>query len=175
VLRSDDAGETWRLAGGSSGDPDPYYPPAPLVCPDVHSIAVHPASPDLVFAATGGGLYRSSDGGQTWTMPYRCYCRDVWLDSAEVDHFIFGPADSVDSGGRIEETRDGGRTWQPASTGLRVPWQRHMVERFSRMGDDVLAVLSNGEVLAAMPARLEWRRVLPQVPTVNAVTGLAVE
>jgi hypothetical protein len=31
--------------------------------PDVHSITVHRTSSDLVTAATGGGLYRSADGG----------------------------------------------------------------------------------------------------------------
>jgi photosystem II stability/assembly factor-like uncharacterized protein len=173
VLRSDDGGQTWRRADGSSGDPDPYDPPAPLVCPDVHSIAVHPSSPDLVFAPTGGGLYRSSDGGATWTRLYDCYCRAAWIDLTDPDHIIFGPADFVDSNGRIEETRDGGQTWHPASTGLDVPWRRHMVERFESAGDELLAVLSNGQVLAAPLATLEWRRILPGVKAVNAVAVMA--
>ena len=59
VLRSDDAGETWRLAEGSDGSPDLDGPPEPFVYPDVHSIDVHPSSPDRVFAPTGGGFYRS--------------------------------------------------------------------------------------------------------------------
>ena len=42
VLRSDDAGETWRLAEGSDGSPDLDGPPEPFVYPDVHSIDVHP-------------------------------------------------------------------------------------------------------------------------------------
>ena len=64
VLRSDDGGESWQLAGGSSGDPSLDDPslgeaPAPQVYPDVHSIAVHPSSPDLVYAPTGAGFYAS--------------------------------------------------------------------------------------------------------------------
>ncbi|HLF28416.1 MAG TPA: hypothetical protein VJG32_18945 [Anaerolineae bacterium] len=169
VLRSDDSGDTWRLAEGSTGDPDPYDPPAPLICPDVHSIAVHPASPDLVFAPTGGGLYRSEAGGKTWTNVYECYCRAVWLDPSDPAHFILGPADFVDSNGRIEETRDGGRTWQPASAGLSVPWRRTMIERFVPVGDELLAVRSDGQLLAAPLAALAWRRILPDVKSVNSV------
>src|SRR5437588_9052880 len=70
ALRSDDGGETWRLAEGSDGNPDFDGPPPPFVYPDVHAIYVHPTSADLVFAATGGGFYRSDDGGQTWTCQY---------------------------------------------------------------------------------------------------------
>lgn len=172
VLRSNDGGATWRLAEGSSGDPDPYDPPAPLICPDVHSIEVHPSSPDLVLAPTGGGLYRSHDGGATWTLLYDCYCRAVWLDAADPDHLILGPADWVDSNGRIEETRDGGATWQAASNGLRLPWRRHMVERFARAGDQLVAVLSNGELLAAPFSTLEWQRILPDVKAANCVTPM---
>ena len=64
VVRSDDGGQTWRLAHGSDGQPAFGEPRWPLVHPDVHSIEVHPSSPDLVLAATGGGLYRSQDGGR---------------------------------------------------------------------------------------------------------------
>ncbi len=169
VLRSDDSGETWRLAEGSSGRPDDDPPAsATRIHSDVHSIAVHPASPDLVSAPTGGGFYRSADGGRNWTLHYDCYCRAAWLDPAEPDHILLGPADGVDRNGRIEETRDGGRTWQPASTGLDTPWPHHMVERFTQAGDELLAVLSNGELYAAPLASLQWRRVLPGVKGVAA-------
>jgi photosystem II stability/assembly factor-like uncharacterized protein len=159
ALRSDDGGATWRLLGGS-------------LHPDVHSIAVHPSAPDLVFAPTGGGFYRSADGGATWTRLYACYCRAAWLDPADPDHLIFGPADSVDRNGRVEETRDGGRTWRPASTGLDVPWRRHMVERFVQAGDDLIAVLSNGELFAAPLATLEWQPLAPEIKEVNAATSM---
>ena len=172
VLRSDDGGETWRLAEGSSGDPDLEGPPEPLIYPDVHSIEVHPSSPDLVFAPTGGGFYRSTDGGRTWACLYDCYCRAVWADPADPDHLLLGPADGVDAQGRIEETRDGGQTWTPASAGLQTPWRRHMVERFLPVGDELLAVLSNGQLLSAPLAALEWRPILPAVKQAAAAASL---
>jgi photosystem II stability/assembly factor-like uncharacterized protein len=125
VLCSDDGGETWQLAEGSDGKPDLDGPPEPFVYPDVHSIEVHPSSPDLVFAPTGDGFYRSRNGGRTWELLYDCYCRAVWVDPTDPDHLILGPADGVEQNGRIEETRDGGQTWQIASHGAQVPWRRH--------------------------------------------------
>jgi photosystem II stability/assembly factor-like uncharacterized protein len=172
VLRSDDGGETWRLAEGSDGNPNLAGSPASLIYPDVHSIAAHPSAPDLVFAPTGGGFYRTRDGGKTWTLLYECYVRAVWLDGEDANHVILGPADGVDSQGRIEESHDGGTTWQVASDGLQVPWRRHMVERFEQVGEELFAVLSNGELLVAPPASLRWKRVLTELEDVHAVTSM---
>jgi photosystem II stability/assembly factor-like uncharacterized protein len=170
LLRSDDAGETWRLAEGSDGLP--RTPREGFVHPDVHSVAVHPWSADLVFAPTGGGLFRSDDGGGRWEHLYRCYCRAVWVDPADAEHLVFGPADAVDREGRIEETRDGGVTWQTASEGLTVPWSRHMVERFVQVDGELLAVLSNGDLLVAPLMTLQWQQILPDAGWVRAVTTI---
>jgi photosystem II stability/assembly factor-like uncharacterized protein len=172
VLRSDDGGETWEMVAGNGGDPRDLQPPAPLVHPDVHSITVHPSSPDRVTAPTGGGLYRTEDGGTTWTCLYACYCRAAWVDPEDPAHIVFGPADGVSRNGRIEESVDGGRTWRPASEGQDVPWPRHMVERFFQVGNTLLAVLSNGELLAAELGTLAWRRILPEVAGVRCATTL---
>jgi photosystem II stability/assembly factor-like uncharacterized protein len=172
VLRSDDFGASWRLAEGSDGDPNLEGPPVPFIYPDVHSIQVHASSPDLVDGPTGGGFYRSSDGGKTWELLYDCYCRAVWTDPADLAHLILGPADYVDSDGRIEESRDGGRTWTLASEGLAVPWRRHMVERFIQIGSELFAVLSNGEVLYTQLSALNWKRIFAEVKKVNALAGM---
>jgi hypothetical protein len=172
VLVSDDRGETWQLAKGSDGKPDLEGPPEPFVYPDVHSLVVHPSSADLVYAPTGGGFYRSNDGGKTWKLFYDCYCRAVWVDPQDPEHMILGPADGVDRNGRIEESRDGGQSWSLASNGLQVPWRRGMVERFFQMDDELFAVLSNGQVLGASLSALEWLNVLPDINHVNAITSM---
>ncbi len=178
VLVSDDGGESWDLAKGSRGGPD-HHPADGFIHSDVHSIAIHPTSEDLVFAPTGGGFYGSINGGETWSCLYpNCYCRAVWLDPEDVKHIVLGPADGVDRNGRIEETLDGGETWQPASRGLEVPWMRHMVERFKQIetadGSQLLAVLSNGTLLSSNLDLLDWRPILPDIPPVAAVTYLDV-
>jgi photosystem II stability/assembly factor-like uncharacterized protein len=170
MLRTDDAGDTWRLAEGSTGEPRTL--PEGYIHPDVHSVTAHPSSPDLVFAATGGGFYRSVDGGKTWARLYACYCRAVWVDPADADHLVLGPADSVDRNGRIEESVDGGRTWRLVSKGLHVPWSRHMVERFLQVGHELLALLSDGQLLAAPLTTLAWQQVLPEVVGILAVSPI---
>jgi len=170
VLVSDDGGESWGLAQGSQYHNS--YPPSGAVHPDVHSIEVHPSSRELVYAPTGGGFYRSWDGGKSWELRYRGYCRAVWIDPHDPDHLVLGPADGVDTNGRIEASRDGGRTWEPASDGLQTPWGRHMVERFVQVGDELLAVLSDGELLAAPLESLTWRYILKEAGRINAVARL---
>lgn len=172
LLLSDNAGETWQLVPGSSGDGDLDSVPEPFLYADVHSVAVHPSSPDLVYAPTGDGFYISSDGGATWKKSYDCYCRAVWLDPADRDHLILGPADGVSREGRIEESRDGGATWKAASSGLKVPWPDHMVERFIQVGDQLFAVLSNGHLVAAPLATLQWQPILRQVEGINCITTM---
>jgi photosystem II stability/assembly factor-like uncharacterized protein len=172
VLVSNDNGETWKLAEGSDGNPDLEGPPEPFVYPDVHSLEVHPSSGDLVYAPTGGGFYRSKDGGITWKLFYDCYCRAVWVDPQDPDHMILGPADGVDRNGRIEESRDGGATWSMASSGLQVPWRRGMVERFFQAGQELFAILSNGQLLNTALSSLEWKHILPAINHVNAVTRM---
>jgi photosystem II stability/assembly factor-like uncharacterized protein len=165
VLASDDFGETWALIESEQSAQD--------IHPDVHSIAIHPASADLVAAPTGGGFFLSRDGGSTWKNNYpNCYCRAVWWHPTDPDHLILGPADGVDRNGRIEETRDGGLSWSEISTGLDLPWHHQMVERFTQVADQLFAVLSNGELLVTTLESNAWQRILPEVIAVHAVAGL---
>jgi hypothetical protein len=171
ALVSKDSGDSWELVDGSDGNPDMSRPLGTLIHPDVHSITVHPSNPDIITAPTGGGLYRSNDGGTTWYCLYTCYCRATWVNPNNPDHIIFGPADGVSRNGRIEESRDGGQTWQSASTGMQVPWSQHMVERFVPAADELLAVLSNGELWSAGLEKMKWQRILEDVSHVTSVAA----
>ena len=171
ALVSNDSGRKWHLVEGSDGNPTTNRPFEKIVHPDVHSITVHPSSPNLVIACTGGGLYRSIDDGKTWSCLYPCYCRAAWVNPADPEHIIFGPADGVSKNGRIEESRDEGKTWHLASTGMEPPWPRHMVERFVQVADDLLVVLSNGELWSRQLEVIDWRRLLPSIDHVTDVAS----
>lgn len=174
VLISDDSGSAWLMAEGSDGNPSMNRDLGTMIHPDVHSITVHRSSPDLVIAATGGGLYRSADGGRNWRNIYHCYIRAIWVDQADYLHMISGPADGVSRNGRIEESFDGGQNWNLASEGMKpAPWSSHMVERFVQLDNDLLAVLSNGELWVKPLNKTKWLRVLSKIPHVKAVTGIA--
>jgi hypothetical protein len=166
ALLSNDRGGTWALTGTEGT-------PGLNIHPDVHSIATHPESTDLVAAPTGGGFYLSKDGGTTWENRYDdCYCRAMWWDAADPEHMLLGAADWVDRNGRIEETFDGGLTWGESGRGLEIPWRRHMVERFFQVGDHLLAILSNGGLLVTALESFEWRPLLPEIQEVKAVAAL---
>ena len=169
ILISNNSGNNWQLVEGSDGNPEMNRALGKLIHPDVHSISVHPASPDLVTAPTGGGLYRSNDCGRTWNCLYTCYCRAVWVDPNDHKHIIFGPADGVSKNGRIEASHDGGQTWNSASKGLDLPWPQHMVERFCQSNAELLAVLSNGELWSTALEAIEWHHILPDIKGVTAI------
>jgi photosystem II stability/assembly factor-like uncharacterized protein len=175
VLRSDDLGATWRLVEGSTGKPDFRAPvPRTQLHPDVHDVATIADSADALLAATMAGLYRSVDGGRKWLHLYAdCYIRALWIDPADERHMVIGPADDVEINGQIEETRDAGWSWQASSIGLPTPWRRAVVEHLTPIGEELFAVISNGQLFAAPMATLEWRCVLAGLPQVTAVAALA--
>jgi len=175
LLRSDDSGATWELVAGSSGNPDfNAAVPRTQIHPDVHDVASHQAAPDLVYAATMRGLYRSGDGGTRWLHIYAdCYTRAVWLDPHDPNRIVLGPADDVSVNGQIEESRDAGWNWTLASEGLVVPWRRAIVERFVPVGADLVAILSDGRLFAAPTATLRWRRILPELSSALALAPVA--
>ena len=171
VLVSDDKGRSWQLAAGSDGKPEMNRELGTMIHPDVHSITVHPSSSDIVTAATGGGLFRSIDAGRSWKNIYPCYIRAVWVNLIDHQHLVAGPADGVSRNGRIEESRDGGRSWHSASIGLKAPWARHMVERFAQVDDELFAVLSNGELWSRKLDGPKWNRVLPEIAQIKAIAA----
>jgi photosystem II stability/assembly factor-like uncharacterized protein len=173
LLRSDDRGQTWRLVEGTTGDPRADLP-EDHVHPDVHSVVIHADSPDHVFAPTAGGLYETIDGGEHWTRHHDQYSRAVWVAPDRAGHLVLGPAEGVDSNGRIVETITGGETWEVIMGGLEGPWPEHMVDRFAQAGDDLLAVISDGRLLAASLSAVdwEWHEVLPAVQDVRAAVAL---
>lgn len=169
LLVSEDYGATWRLVGGSTGKPN-KMPEKEQIHPDVHSVEMHPASADLVFAPTGGGFYTSRDGGETWTLKYRCYCRAVWVNPISAMHLVLGPADGVDRGGRIEYSQDGGENWEPLMKNLEEKWTDTMVERFVSDNESIYALLSNGKLLTAKIGDFSWQYFLPGIHNVMMLT-----
>lgn len=166
LLRSDDRGASWALAPGSPGRRT--HQPAPgQVHSDVHSVTVHEGDADMALAPTGGGLFRSDDGGATWRNIYRCYCRAAWWDPVDPEHIIFGPASGVDRDGRFAESFDGGATWTETPD---QRWPRHMVERLIPAGGWLFAILSDGSWQERTGGGWERR---PGAARVTALTSMA--
>ena len=72
LCKSTDAGETWR-ALGKVGDQRKHL--SGQRGKSIRSIAVDPSNSNNVYVASPfGGIYKSSDGGETWSAVYQKNC-----------------------------------------------------------------------------------------------------
>src|SRR5262249_36321702 len=127
VYKSTDAGKTWRKMGLA----DTHH---------ISRIVIHPTNPDVVFVAAMGhlystnadrGLYKTTDGGETWqkilfvsdsvgvidmvmhpTNPDTLYVATYDKDRKPYQIVNGGP------GSGIQKTTDGGKTWTKLGGGL---------------------------------------------------------
>jgi len=130
VYKSTDGGKTWKHLGLT----------------DTHHIArivIHPTDPNIVYVAAMGhlfsdnaerGLYKTADGGKTWTnvLPLQVKDRHVGITDVALDPRIPETvyAASYDRlrkpwtyqiggiGSRIYKSVDGGKTWKKLENGL---------------------------------------------------------
>jgi photosystem II stability/assembly factor-like uncharacterized protein len=129
IYKSTDAGKTWTHLGLRDG----FQIPA---------LAVDPRDPNKVFAAVLGhpygpseerGLFRSTDGGQTWQKAIykdeNTGANDVEIDPSNPDVVYAstweareGPWEDNNgvngTGGGLFKSTDGGNTWHPLTNGL---------------------------------------------------------
>ncbi|HWM90357.1 MAG TPA: hypothetical protein VN493_06280 [Thermoanaerobaculia bacterium] len=82
----------------------------------VYTLAVDPGDPDTVFAGTQSGMFRSTDGGETWSWagrglkPEGVDVRSILVTAGAI--YI-----GTDDDGIFKST-DGGQSWVPASNGI---------------------------------------------------------
>ena len=77
-------------------------------------VAIDPKEPSRLYAATKKGLFRSADGGATWSRVAQ------GLKEDEIEAIVVGPDGTAWTGAfdGVFRSADGGTTWQPASEGL---------------------------------------------------------
>ncbi|MBB4210168.1 photosystem II stability/assembly factor-like uncharacterized protein [Rhodothalassium salexigens DSM 2132] len=127
VYRSDDGGQTWTNMGLETSE-------------HISTIVVHPDDGDTVFVAAQGplwsqggdrGLYKTTDGGETWTQvlsagpwtgvtdvvmdprnPDRLYAA-TWQRHRTVASYMGGGPETA-----LYKSEDGGETWEKLTQGL---------------------------------------------------------
>ncbi len=107
-MRSTDSGKTWKRVGVGQG---------------LHSDAVvravvnHPHHPEITFAGSDRGLYRSEDAGENWQLIDSPLSRSiVWalaIDPKEPDYMFAGTG--TPDPPELFRSADGGATWEQRS------------------------------------------------------------
>ncbi|MEA3477516.1 MAG: hypothetical protein U9R60_05005, partial [Bacteroidota bacterium] len=100
VMISTDAGVTWTLSNTGMGNRI------------VGRLLQHPSSPDIMYAAASGGIYKSTDGGANWDNKKNGNFKDI----------VFKPDDPsslyATSNGNFFRSTDDGDNWTQISSGL---------------------------------------------------------
>src|SRR5262245_61428576 len=86
---------------------------------DAHSIAqsvtVDPNDSRIVYAATTQGVFRSRDGGATWTLVYDLFRAFRIVVDPTDSRRVYAAGESGPSGSGIVVSTDGGDTWATTS------------------------------------------------------------
>lgn len=115
ILRSIDGGITWAQFGGSIFDTPTGGAYIPTIAVD-RSTAGNSFT-TVVLAATSGGLFRSTNSGQSWSRVLAGYATAVVQDPNSTN--LWYAAITFTNGVRgIYKSGDDGASWGPASVGL---------------------------------------------------------
>jgi hypothetical protein len=105
AFKSSDGGNTWSHLAATNADANPDWR-------FINRLAVHPAQTHVLLAAVtnnarnGGAVYRSSDGGASWTRASTAKALDIAFDPNDPSNALAG----LDDGSALY-SRDAGVTW----------------------------------------------------------------
>ncbi len=105
IFRSIDAGQTWIQMSSTipASDSNWYY---------VNRIAINPSNSSLILAATSGGIYRTTNGGTSWTQITQTRTLDLKWDPTSASRAIGGRDD-----GNVSVSNDSGATFSAVAVG----------------------------------------------------------
>ena len=190
VYRTDDGGENWqpRNQGVRAQflPPDQRYPEWGQC---VHKIVSHPSKPDRMFLQNHWGLYKSEDGGDSWTDIANGVPSDfgfamevdpndvnrVFIVPLESDEFRCTPEGKL----RVYRTRNAGESWEAASEGLPQENAMETVLRDGLSADTLKPTgiyfgTRNGKLFASTDSGDSWNAIMESLPPVVCVKAAVV-
>ena len=106
MFKSTDRGETWSLLPPTAKSPNQDWR-------YINRLVVHPDNPDIVVAVTNTGIFRTEDGGQTFSKVYTASSR---VQDLRVNPDNFSVQFASVNGTGILRSSDGGKTWTESFT-----------------------------------------------------------
>ncbi|MFN4908174.1 MAG: VPS10 domain-containing protein [Bacteroidota bacterium] len=101
IIKSTDGGNTWSLTGLSSD---------PAENDLIGRLWVDPANPNIVVAASYGGIYRTTNGGTSWTRTASGIFREV-IQNPVSTVTLYAATYAMNGGASIHRSTDAGVTW----------------------------------------------------------------
>ncbi len=112
VWKSTDGGATWNVAGF-----DPDNSPSRM-----NDIYINPDNPQQLWVATNSGLYRSPNGGSTWSLRLSGNIRDMKVKPGDPST-LYAVSSST-----FYKSTDGGTNFSPSMTGLPASSSRLVID-----------------------------------------------
>jgi photosystem II stability/assembly factor-like uncharacterized protein len=188
--RTDDGGETWNPKNKGVRaqflPPDQQYPEWGQC---VHKIVSHPSNSNRMFLQNHWGLYRSDDGGDSWSdiangvpsdfgFAMEIDHRDpntVFIIPLESDEFRCTPEAKL----RVYRTRDAGASWQALTSGLP---QENAFETVLRDGMTADTLQPSGLYFGTRSGKLfgsndggdSWNAIMEGLPPVVCVKSAVI-
>jgi photosystem II stability/assembly factor-like uncharacterized protein len=161
VWLTEDAGETWSVrAQGMFAE---YMPPELREHPnaqDPHRLAQCPAAPDVVWCQHHNGVFRTTDGGHSWsevtTVKPSIFGFGVVVHPTDPETAWFVPAVKdecripVDGQVVVARTRDGGKTFEVLREGLPQEYAYDLTYRHALDIDDTGERLAMGSTTGSL-------------------------
>ena len=188
VFRSDDRGKSWNLKNTGLNIISPTEG-TPDVGSCVHSLALDPANSNRLFQQNHRGVYRSTNGGDSWEsiengLKEQQFGFPIAIDPKDPDTVFIVPQESdefrhaTDGKLTVCRTTDGGESWHPLREGLPddcftgVLRKAMCTDNCAETG--VYFGSANGQIYHTRNAGEEWHELpftLPRIFSLSAITA----